>query len=205
MPAIFKTFGIGDERMQLVAVELLSQIDGPMSSFCLLAMAMEKPSKEVRDRAGRALARRDPRDVIGLLIGLVRKSFKYEIKPGNGPGTIGVLFVEGERFDLRRLYRFPDLSPQNSPIDVAGLAGTELMLLTPSSGGNSPVQQKFAAMSNQIARDFFASVLMGEALRRDAVVQRDSARTDRLKTVKNAMNAQTEQTASVEHFPSWRR
>ena len=158
VPAIVKTFGSGGERMQQVAVELLSQIDSPMSSFCLLTMAIQKPSSEVRDRAARALTLRDPRDVIGLLIRLIRKPFKYEIKPGNGLGSTGVLFVEGERFDIRRLYRFPDVIPQyNSAFQIAWLTGTELTSLTPSSGGTSPVQQKFAAMSFQIANEFLAS------------------------------------------------
>ncbi len=163
VPAVFRTFGSGNERMQLVSIELLSQIDGPMASLCLLAIAIEKPSNEVRDRAGRALALRDPRDVIDLLIRLVRKPFKYEVKPGNGLGTTGVLFVEGERFDFRRLYRFPDVLPQ------------------------------FAAINNQVAREFLASALMGEAMRRDAVVQ-ETLEND-VQTIE-AMNAQIEQTNS---------
>ena len=191
VPAIVKTFGSGGERMQQVAVELLSQIDSPMSSFCLLTMAIQKPSSEVRDRAARALTLRDPRDVIGLLIRLIRKPFKYEIKPGNGLGSTGVLFVEGERFDIRRLYRFPDVIPQyNSAFQIAWLTGTELTSLTPSSGGTSPVQQKFAAMSFQIANEFLASALMGEAMRRDAAVQQ-TLEND-VQTIE-AMNAQIEQ------------
>ncbi len=194
VPAIFKTFGSGSERSQQVAVELLSQIDGPMSSFCLLTMAIQKPSNEVRDRAARALALRDPRDVIGLLIRLVRKPFKYEIKPGNGPGTTGALFVEGERFDIRRLYRFPDVLPQFSSADsIALLTGVDLPLLPSGFGGSRPVQQKFAAMSNQIASEFFASALMGEAMRRDAAVQQTL--DNDVQTIE-AMNAQIEQTNS---------
>ena len=35
------------------------------------------------------LARRDPRDVIGRLIGLVRKPFRYEVRKVGGPGSDG--------------------------------------------------------------------------------------------------------------------
>ncbi len=194
VPAIFKTFGSGSERMQQVAVELLSQIDGPTSSFCLLAMAMGKPSSEVRDRAARALALRDPRDVIGWLIRLVRKPFKYEVKPGNGPGTTGVLFVEGERFDIRRLYRFPDVEVlYTSPIDVARATGTEVPLIEAASAGSSPAQRQSASMARELAREFLAHALMGEALRRDAAVQQ-TLEND-VQTIE-AMNAQIEQTNS---------
>ena len=70
VPMIWKIFGNGSEKMQLVAVELLSQIEGPAASFWLAVLAIEKPSPEVRERAARALAHRDPRDVIGRLISL---------------------------------------------------------------------------------------------------------------------------------------
>src|SRR5262249_24592742 len=82
VPMIWKTFANGSESMQLLAVELLAQIDGPTASFCLVALALEKPSPEVRARAGRALVHRDPRDVIGLLISLIHKPLRYEVKRG---------------------------------------------------------------------------------------------------------------------------
>ncbi len=38
------------------------------------------------------------------MIGLLRKRVKYEVRPVGGPGSPGVLFVEGERFNVQRLY-----------------------------------------------------------------------------------------------------
>ena len=62
VPMIWKVFGNGSERMQLVAVELLAQIEGPAASFWLAVLAVEKPSAEVRRQATRALdASRSPR------------------------------------------------------------------------------------------------------------------------------------------------
>jgi hypothetical protein len=107
VPSIWKTFGNGNEKMRLLAVELLAQIEGPTASFWLTVLALDKSSAEVRKRAARALAHRDPRDVIGRLITLIHTPLKYEVKRGLVPGSTGVLMVEGERFDFQRQYRMP--------------------------------------------------------------------------------------------------
>ena len=61
-------------------------------------------SGEVRRIATETLKRRDPRDFVGLLIGMVRDPLKYEIRPVDGPTSPGVLFVEGERYNVRTMY-----------------------------------------------------------------------------------------------------
>jgi hypothetical protein len=38
---------------------------------------------------------------------LIRKPLRYEIRPLEGPGSTGALFVEGERADFRRFYSAP--------------------------------------------------------------------------------------------------
>ena len=119
---IMRVFGTGSERMQLVAVELLSQIDGPAASFWLAVLAVDNPSAEVRQRASEALRRRDPRDVIGLLISRVHKPYKYKVQPGTGPGSTGSLIVDGEQFDIQRFYRMPDLDFRlMPPVTITGL------------------------------------------------------------------------------------
>ena len=65
---------------------------------------------------------RDPRNVIGLLIGLVRRPYKYEIKPGKGPGSTGACMVDGEQFDMRRFYRMPDIDVRLMPANLAVLS-----------------------------------------------------------------------------------
>ena len=50
-----------------------------------------------------------------MLISLIHKPYKYEIKPGTGAGSTGLLMVEGERFDLQRFYRYPDLDLRLMP------------------------------------------------------------------------------------------
>ena len=48
---IWKTFGNASEKSQLLAIELLSQIEGPTASFWLSVLALDKPSAVVRERA----------------------------------------------------------------------------------------------------------------------------------------------------------
>jgi hypothetical protein len=114
--SIWKVFGGGNEKMQLVAIELLSQIEGPGASYCILALAINSSSSEVRSHAGRALKFRDPREVIGWLTSLLRKPFKYEIVEGAGGPSAATLLVDGEKFDRTRFYRYSDVNLNFVPV-----------------------------------------------------------------------------------------
>jgi hypothetical protein len=115
VPMIWAVMSRGGERSRMAAVQMLGQIDGPSASNALATLALFNPSPEVRARAIETLTRRDPRDVIGRLIALVRKPFRYEVRRPDGPGTEGMLFVEGERFNVRRLYQDPPIDPRTIP------------------------------------------------------------------------------------------
>jgi Pretoxin HINT domain len=111
VPMIWALFVRGGEREQMAAVQMFGQIDGPSASNGLAALAAFSPTKDVRRRAIATLVRRDPRDVVGKLIGLVKKPYKYQVRPINGPGSPGELFVEGERFNIQRIYSLSVGSP----------------------------------------------------------------------------------------------
>jgi Pretoxin HINT domain/HEAT repeats len=115
VPMVMKVFGTSSESMQVVAVGVLAQIEGPAASFWLASLAVDSPSAEVRRRAADALKRRDPHDVIGLLIGRVHKRYKYEVKPAQGPASSAALFVDGEQFDIRRFYQMPGIDVRLMP------------------------------------------------------------------------------------------
>ncbi|MHB1557848.1 MAG: polymorphic toxin-type HINT domain-containing protein, partial [Isosphaeraceae bacterium] len=115
VPMIWAVLIRGDERARLAAVRMLGQIDGPAASNALAALAIFNPSPEVRARSLELLSRRDPRDVIGRLIGMIRKPFKYEVRRVNGPGSVGRLFVEGERYNVQRFYDDPAVDPAFLP------------------------------------------------------------------------------------------
>ena len=114
---IWALFVRGSQGQQIAAVQMLGQIDGPSASNGLAALAIFSPSSEVRRRATETLKGRDPRDVVGKLIGLVKKPYKYQVRHVNGPGSPGELFVEGEKFNIQRLY----VNPTN-PMDAYVLA-----------------------------------------------------------------------------------
>jgi Pretoxin HINT domain len=111
VPMIWAIFVRGTERLQNATVQMLGQIDGPSASNGLAVLAVFSPNTEVRRRAIATLARRDSRDVVGRLIGLVHKPYKYQVRQVNGPGSPGELFVEGERFNIQRFYQNQTTTP----------------------------------------------------------------------------------------------
>ena len=129
VPSIWAVFveGRGGERGQARAVQLLGQLDAPRASRALALLAVFSDSAEVRRTAIETLQGRDTREFLDPVIGLLRKRVKYEVRPVGGPGTPGVLFVEGQRFNVQRLYAPPPMP--NIPLfpgelvtyDAAGL------------------------------------------------------------------------------------
>ena len=111
VPMIWSQFVRGGERLQIAAVQMLGQIDGPSASNGLAVLAVFSPAGEVRTRAIETLKRRDPRDVVGRLIGLIHKPYKYQVRHVNGPSSPGELFVEGERFNIQRFYQNQTSTP----------------------------------------------------------------------------------------------
>ncbi len=113
VPTVWAVFGTGDEANQKTAVQTLGQIDSGGASRALALLTVQGKTAEVRRLATEILKRRDPRDFVGLLIGMIRDPLKYEVKPGAGPGLVGELFVEGARYDVRRHYGFTPMQWNN--------------------------------------------------------------------------------------------
>ena len=111
VPVIWALFVRGSERRQIAAVQLLGQIDGRPASNGLAVLAVFSPSEVVRRRATDALNRRDPREVVGRLIGWLHKPYTYQVRHLRGPGSPGQLFVEGEQFNIRRFYENQTYAP----------------------------------------------------------------------------------------------
>ncbi len=109
VPSIARAFVTDRPADQARAVRLLGQIEGPAASRTLAALAVFARSAEVRRSAVETLKQRDARDFVRLWIALIRKPIRYEVKPVGGPGSPGVLYVEGEKADVRRTYAPPPM------------------------------------------------------------------------------------------------
>ena len=109
VPSVCKAFGKGSPERQTLAVRLLRQIQAPAAVQALALLAVSGLSETIRGDATATLAQSDPRDFMDVLIGLLHDPIHYEVKPVAGPGSTGVLFVEGEKFNVRRLYAPPPL------------------------------------------------------------------------------------------------
>ncbi len=107
VPSIWRVFATGKEADQRRAVQLLGQVQSPEASQALAFLAVASPSADVRRLATETLRRRDAREFLGMVIALVRKPLKYEVRMVEGPESDGVLFLEGEKYNVRRLYSLP--------------------------------------------------------------------------------------------------
>ena len=77
-----------------------------------MTLAVFSPAAEVRQVAIADALPARPRDFVRLLVDRLRDPIKYEVRPVGGPGSPGVLFVEGKEFDVRRTYGTPAVHPQ---------------------------------------------------------------------------------------------
>ncbi|MDB5351230.1 MAG: hypothetical protein JWN86_2477 [Planctomycetota bacterium] len=109
VPSIVRVFSTNDPADQERLVQILGQIDGGPASRLLATAALYGDSSEVRRAATETLTKRDPRDFVAIVIAQIRDLLKYEIKPVAGPGSQGVLLVEGKNAIVRRRYSPPTL------------------------------------------------------------------------------------------------
>ncbi len=134
VPAIFREFG-RSAKDQRIAVDVLGQIPGASSSKALAYLAVFGASPEVQAIASGFLRPRDPRDYARPLIELISDPLKYRFQPVGGPESPGILFVEGETYNVRRLYQAPAPDAQFRPGDslIIDPDGTE-RILRPDAG-----------------------------------------------------------------------
>ena len=114
VPSICAVFVSGGPQHHQTAVEVLGHVDAAASTKALAFLAVFAPSAEVRRAATETLKGRDTREFGGWLVGLLRKMVRFEVRPVGGPGSPGVLFVEGQQANVRRVYAPPPVP--NIPI-----------------------------------------------------------------------------------------
>lgn len=107
VPAVCREFASRGPIDQGIAVQVLGQIPGKLAARALANLAVYGASEDVRRRATETLRGRDSAEFAGTLIGLLIDPLKYEVRPVGGPGSPGILLVEGERYNVRRYYAPP--------------------------------------------------------------------------------------------------
>lgn len=109
VPAVLVVFSPDRSATGRWAVQILGQIDAPFASRALAAVAVSSDAETVRRAAIETLARRDAREFIDIFIARLLDPVRYAIRPTTGPGKPGELLIEGDRFDLNRVYNPPPL------------------------------------------------------------------------------------------------
>ncbi len=119
VPSIWNVFALGTAEDQERAVDMLGHIETSRSSRALAAVAIFGKTDLVRRAAVETVKARKGDDVLFAWIALLRPTIKYEVRQVAGPGMPGVLFVEGDQFNVRRLYS----PPTDQEVKGALLAG----------------------------------------------------------------------------------
>jgi hypothetical protein len=187
--SVYREFGGGGKSDQLMLVDVLSRIDKPISSKVLALIAVYGKTTDVRRQATEILRGRPSEDFLDLLVGLMIDPYKYEVKPVGGPGSPGVLLVEGEKFNVNRFYAppaAPNITPQpgdiitydqygmpiiNRPVRQATIQGTPKGV----PGSKNLVEQKEVDIVDYV--EISPSQLMMEA-QRGAVVAKNQLEAD---------------------------
>ena len=91
----------------MILIPVLGRIDKPMSTKILALLAVYGKSPTVRQTATEMLRGRRAEDFLDILVSLMIDVFKYEVRSVGGPGSPGVLFVEGQKFNVSRFYAPP--------------------------------------------------------------------------------------------------
>ena len=107
VPAVYAVLGKHGPIDQAIAVQIFGQIPGRESSKVLAVLSVYGASDLVRSLATETLRQRDPDEYLATLVGLLVDPLKFDVRPVGGPGSPGILFVEGEKFNVRHFYAPP--------------------------------------------------------------------------------------------------
>ena len=141
----------------MILIQVLGQIDKPLATEVLAMMSVFGRTAEVRRRAAEVLRGRPAGDYLELLVGLMIDPLKYEVKPVGGPGSPGILLVEGQQFNVARFYVPPSPYLPVSP----GLVGSQVIK---ESTKISRTTKGAVITDTSTVRDEFASYSMADIL-----------------------------------------
>lgn len=205
IPSLYREFG-GSQTDQIMLIEVLERLDRPLATRVLAMLSVYGRTPEVRRRATEILRGRPASDYLELLVGLFVDELKYEVKTVAGPGSPGVLFVEGERFNVARFYAPPpppNIVPQPGDIISYDQAGMPIINRDLGQiGGKAGVPgSKTLAYTRDLTVQYSARELMLQAeqgaARAEAQLQGDVAQ---IKSVNDARRHFNELVISVASY-----
>jgi tetratricopeptide (TPR) repeat protein len=175
IPSLYRQFG-SSQTDQILLIQVLERIDKPLATRVLAMLAVYGRTPEVRRHATEVLRGRASEDYLELLVDLLVDPLKYEVKSVGGPGSPGVLFVEGQQFNVARFYAPPpppNVVPQ--PGDIISYDAAGMPVITRSLGQlgsrTGVPGSKIVAFDTDATIQFSASQMMVEAQRGAAVAE----------------------------------
>jgi hypothetical protein len=167
-PAVWDEFVAKGARSHRLATQLLTQLDGRSASLRLALLATMNTDAAVRATATDALLRRDPREFVGPIIGLIQPTVNFTVKQIGGPGDPGQILIDGWPM---RVYPIPT----REEFRTAASPGTPSPLLStglPTQPGSSTAQlygnnpEVASALRQAIATPTLAPRVLADAVRR---------------------------------------
>ncbi len=162
VPSIYREFCGGGAADQEIAAQLLGQIEGPVASKVLAILAIYGKTPNLRRHATEILRNRPAEEFLDLLVSLMKDLLRYDVKPVGGPGSPGILFVEGERFNVRRFYAPPVPSYIPRPGDAIGYDANGMPVISRTTSSNHFVSMVGVPGSKTLATEKDAQVLSTE-------------------------------------------
>jgi hypothetical protein len=191
VPMVWQLFAArGKAADQLIAAQVLGQIDALAASQALAMLAVRSDSPDVRRRAIETLDDRDPRESVSLLIGQVYTPIKYKIQPIGGPGSQGKLFIEGPRFNVDRTYDVPTIMRSSMHLfDMDNDPAAQRALIRHAQGLGGIDLQGEPALQRELARIQRNIIAMRNAVLMEQALQAsDVAMLDRMNTLGHRSN-----------------
>jgi hypothetical protein len=195
---LYREFGAG-KLDQSILIQVLDPIRKPLATKLLAFLAVYGSAPEVRKQATLALRERPVNEYLDLLVSLMADPLNYEVRHVSGPGSPGVLFVEGERFNSARFYApppAPDVTPLPGDIVTTDPNGMPMILRpigTLNLGGETRgvpgsktlVQQKSTEMTQYAA---ISPVQLQQEAQRGALAAEVQLRSDeqQIRTINSA-------------------
>jgi hypothetical protein len=105
VPSIHRVLAKGNRTQQEMAALMFGRIQCPASSHALVGLSLYQLWPEGRTFAIRELKRRDPREFMDEMIGLMHHRFEVHTEPLGPQGEPGSLLIDGEERQIRRYYQ----------------------------------------------------------------------------------------------------